>query len=185
MKKIIALCLGVLLSLATLCACAVQTGGGNSDRNSGSYSAEIPDSDNGNSEEDDADNVLNETSYTVTLSLDDKQFIPSGTGTYAQWTKITETGDITGFKTATFNENGVAFANGLDGEYRVTLGNLPDGYSYNPNLYVASGNSRNIVVELYPIIKTTAKGTDFYDDVITIHRLGAQCNEERKSVFDY
>lgn len=170
MKKIIALFLGIMLSLACLCACEVQAGGKGSDSSSGAYGTQSSGSED-NSSEEVVDNVLSETSYTVTLLLDGMQFKPSG-NTYAQWTKITETGDITGFKTASFNQDGVAFVNGLDGEYRVTLGNVPDGYAYNPNLYYASGESRNTVIELYPIIQTQGTGADEYENIIHIRQEG-------------
>ena len=97
---------------------------------------------------------------------------------YAQWTKITETGGVTGYQRAAFNEDGVAFLNGLDGEYRITLGNLPDGYSYNPNVYIATGNSRNVVVELYPIIQTTGTGADMYKNIIKIGATSDKANDE-------
>ena len=165
MKKIISLFLSALLSLVFLCGCAVETGG----KSSSSAGGESSNSGGNNSE---TENVLNEQSYTVTLELDGKQFKPGNVGMYAQWTGITETGEITGFTKAEFNENGIAFANGLDGEYRVTLGNVPDGYAYNPNLYVTSGNSRNIVIQMYPIVQTRATGEDFYENVISIRQLG-------------
>lgn len=170
MKRRISLFLGVLFSLICFCACEVGSSGKHGNNSgSGNSSSEVSDfsSDISDGEEDE----LNENSYTVTLSYQGSTFIPAN-DTYAQWTKITETGDITGYQRSSFNEEGIAFRNGLDGEYRVTLGNLPDGYAYNPNLYVASGNSRNVVVELYPIIQTTKSGTDWYGNVIKISQVG-------------
>ena len=167
MKKLISLFLSVFLLLTVFCSCEVSRTGGN---NNGGISSEGSVSDGSNDSE--VEDVLNEESYTVSLAVNGKKFIPEGADMYAQWTKLTDTGDIAGFKKSTFNEDGIAFVNNLDGEYRITLGNIPDGYAYNPNLYVTSGNSRNIVVELYPIIQTKNSGSDLYDNIIEIRQTG-------------
>ena len=169
MKKIISLLLVVLLSFTFFCACAVKEGGKQSSGSSGNESSVPSGSESGNSGE---DGGISEEAYTVSLVYQGQPFVPTGAGTYAQWTGITETGDITGFQTAEFNENGVAALDGLEGEYRVTLGNLPEGYAYNPNLYVTNGDNRNIEIELYPIIEVKKSGKDFYDNVINISQLG-------------
>ncbi|MBQ7770294.1 MAG: hypothetical protein IJ373_03800 [Clostridia bacterium] len=167
MKKLISLFLSVFLLLTVFCSCEVSRTGGN---NNGGISSEGSVSDGSNDSE--VEDVLNEESYTVSLAVNGKKFIPEGADMYAQWTKLTDTGDIAGFKKSTFNEDGIAFVNNLDGEYRITLGNIPDGYAYNPNLYVTSGNSRNIEVELYPIIHTTNSGSDLYENIIEIRQTG-------------
>lgn len=52
---------------------------------------------------------------------------------------------------ANFNDKGVATRSGLDGDYVVTLVNLPDGYTYRPNDYSADNDNREVTVELYAI----------------------------------
>lgn len=50
---------------------------------------------------------------------------------------------------AKFDETGVAKAAGLDGTYRVTLSDVPQDYTYDVNIYEASNDERQIVIELY------------------------------------
>lgn len=50
--------------------------------------------------------------------------------------------------------DGVAQVSGLDGEYHVTLENLPDNYTYDCNRYEANNANRNIEIELLSIIPT-------------------------------
>ena len=165
MKKIISLLLSALLCLTFFGACG-QTVGGKKDGSDDSSNAT---SNSGGGEE----NVgIPEDAYTVSLEYEGNKFIPTGSETYAQWLKITETGDVAGIHTAKFNEDGIAYMTNLDGEYRVTVGNLPEGYAYNPNVYVTTGNNRNIAVELYPIIKTKKSGVDLYNNIIAINKVG-------------
>lgn len=176
MKKIISLLLSALLSLS-FCACAVKTGGNSSsglNSGNGASGESGVSGESGSGDSGSESNQPTEDSYTVRLTYQGAQFNPSsmGAGTYVQWTGITETGDVTGFQTAEFNKDGIAYLNGLDGEYRVTLQNLPEGYAYNPNLYVASGSSRHVEIEIYPIIKTTKSGADLYNNIIKINKEG-------------
>ncbi len=54
----------------------------------------------------------------------------------------------------------------LDGDYNVTISGLPDDYTYNPNIYVASNEEPSVEIELFKITKirsTSQKnGTDPY-----------------------
>ena len=71
---------------------------------------------------------------------------------------------------AEFDENGTATVYNLDGDYRVTLSGLPDGYTYNPNAenYVATNYNRNVEIDLYDVIIPRGKGTDMYTDYIVL-----------------
>ncbi len=73
------------------------------------------------------------------------------------------------FYSANFDRNGVATVSGLDGDFRVTLSEPPEGYTYNPNIYFANNESRDVVISLYEL-KTfdnpNATGLDSLDPFI-------------------
>lgn len=48
-------------------------------------------------------------------------------------------------------KDGVASVDGLDGDYKVTLSALPDGYTYNPNVNFTDNYNRSIRIYLYRI----------------------------------
>ncbi|MDE7087718.1 MAG: hypothetical protein K2O67_05965, partial [Clostridia bacterium] len=64
-----------------------------------------------------------------------------------QWTDM-ETKEI---YRSPLSDEGVAVRNDLDGDYAVTLVSLPDGFTYEPNSYVATNNSRQIEILLFRI----------------------------------
>ncbi len=100
----------------------------------------------------------NDTSFSVSLSLNGKPFIPTEEEPFnAQWT------DGFSFHSATFDENGKAVMEGLDGDYRVTLSSVPSGLAYNPNIYTANNENRHIVIELHEVTKTRGDGKSEYD----------------------
>ncbi len=117
--------------------------------------------------------------FTVTLMCEGKVFVPE-TPVNIIWN------DGYTMKTAPVGEDGVARVGGLDGDYRVTLDTLPEGYIYNPNDYYATNSERNIVIELQklaPIISGT--GMDLYDPY-HVRDLGVYCVEifnEGQTVF--
>lgn len=61
-----------------------------------------------------------------------------------------------------FDTHGFARAEGLDGDYTVTLNDLDDRYAYNPNIYTATNDDRNITVKVFKILKYTGEGTGWY-----------------------
>lgn len=78
-----------------------------------------------------------------------------------------------------FDENGVAVPrdqNGeiieLDGDYRVTLSALPIGYSYNPNIYKATNNSKETIIQIYDYKTTRGTGANRYDKSIKLSKIG-------------
>ena len=99
--------------------------------------------------------------FTVKLVYNGADFLPNATESiFVQWT------DGYSYYTAPI-ENGVARVRGLDGDYRVTLTSVPDGYAYNPNIYVATNDAKDISIELQKITKirgaTNSSGSDLYD----------------------
>ena len=168
MKKTLGFLLSIILSFSAFCACAVPQKENSSSKNS---SAEISESNTSGS--DSSGEEVVKTEYKVSLSCKGEKLIPNEPITVA-WTGISETGDITSFQTAALDENGDARIRMTNGEYRVTLSNLPDGYTYNPNLYLTTSNNPEITIEMYPIIQSPNSGlVDFYEDVISIRQEGA------------
>ena len=116
--------------------------------------------------------------FTVSLVLDGEAFVPDGDETiYAQWT------DGFSYRSAELKD-GVASITGLDGDYRVTLTSVPDGYAYNPNIYIATNDSRDIKIELYKITKirgaTTSTGSGLYN-CLSVSTTGVYSTEIKRS----
>ncbi len=169
MKKIISLILALTLLLSFVgCGELIETGG----------NGNTPPDDTGNptvsGTPEDSENLANDpTAFSVALRLNDakgdvSQFFPkTKDNVTAEWT------DGFSFYTAEFGKDGYARIKGLDGDFNVTIKNLPDKYVYNPNAYVARNaeGQRAIVIDIYEPIKTTGAGTQPYD-AIRIDQLG-------------
>lgn len=57
------------------------------------------------------------------------------------------------------NAEGVAYIELEDGEYYIHLNNVPEGYTYNPNAYITTADSKHVDVLLYSINSTTGDGS--------------------------
>lgn len=95
-----------------------------------------------------------EAPYTVTLTYNGKVF-GATEGIIAQWT------DGYSYYTAPV-ENGVATIDYPDGDYRVTLSALPEGYTYDPNAYTATASNRAVEIELHKVEVPRGAGSDEY-----------------------
>ncbi|MBQ7379435.1 MAG: hypothetical protein IJW70_07145 [Clostridia bacterium] len=104
-----------------------------------------------------------EPGYTVTLTHNGKVFT-AAQDILAQWT------DGYSYYTAPF-ENGVASTQYLDGDFRVTLSGLPEGYTYDPNIYTATTTNRDIEIELNRVEIPRGAGSDEYH-CITLKKTG-------------
>lgn len=105
-----------------------------------------------------------EEPFTVVLVLEDEMFIPdSDVG--VQWY------DGESLYSAQFDK-GVASVYGLDGDYRVTLTDIPRGYTYNPNIYYATNKNKDVQIELLPLLRATGQGTDWFTSAYNIIRAG-------------
>ncbi|MDE6690662.1 MAG: hypothetical protein K2K04_01705 [Clostridia bacterium] len=93
----------------------------------------------------------NDTPFTVKLAVDGEEFTPKKP-LGAQWFN----GES--LYTADFVD-GVATAYGLDGDYQVTLSELPDGYTYNPNINYATNRKKDVTIELLPLTRYFGAGT--------------------------
>ncbi len=115
--------------------------------------------------------VQDDNPFTVTLKYQGVTYPPSPENPITiQWN------DGYSMHTAPLEADGIARMGGLDGDYKVTLLNLPNGYTYNPNIYVATNDKRHVEIELYKLIPTTGKGTDPYN-CITVSNTGLYCVE--------
>lgn len=100
--------------------------------------------------------VVDSSKFSVVVYCKDGG-LPSLDGIYARWTGKNS------IHSASFDENGIAYAEGLDGNYTVTLSAIPDGYTYNPNADNTATNSRKSVeIELLKITPTTGAGDSLY-----------------------
>ena len=177
MKKTLLRALVLLLTVALLTSCSEYhapvipgTGGGTDNGTD-----PMPDGGEGGE--------MTEESFTVSLRYDGKQYVPRASAAMkAKWTD--------GFSVymADFGTDGYAFVNGLDGDYQVTLENLPEGYVYDPNAHVATNNERSIVIDIYKPIRTSGYGTGPYDS-ININQTGVYrvelTGEDHKVFFQY
>ena len=99
--------------------------------------------------------------FTATVTLNGKVYTPPTVTDDSLALKVRWT-DGKSYQTVNLGVNGKAECYGLDGEYSVTLINLPDGYTYNPNVYTATNDNRDVVIELLPITATRGDGSDPY-----------------------
>ncbi len=107
---------------------------------------------------------VDENPFTVSLMYQGEPFRTS-TPITVQWSSLSEV------HTSQTDDQGVAKVSGLDGDYRVTLLNLPDGFYYNPNVYRADNFERNIVIDLMSVIKPSGQGYSL-DSPIGIDKTG-------------
>ena len=114
---------------------------------------------------------IDEDPFTVTLKVGDEVYIPSEEHPISvQWN------DGYSVHTAPIGQDGVARVGGLDGDYRVRLTSIPEGYTYNPNAYTATNNDRNLEIQLHKIVTTRGHGDQLYN-AIEIKNTGLYCVE--------
>lgn len=70
------------------------------------------------------------------------------------------------------NSNGTASAM-LDGDYKVTLQNIPEGYTYNPNIYYVTNRKTDVEILVYKLNKSMDTGEDVYETIIEVSKPGA------------
>jgi len=95
--------------------------------------------------------------FTVSVMYNGEIFTEMG-DIEAQWS------DGRNVVRAPFN-GGVAKAEGLDGDYAVTLTGVPEGYAYNSNSYSASNLRKNITIELLPLTVVQGVGSGVYQAI--------------------
>ncbi len=117
-----------------------------------------------------SDGSIDENPFTVVMTYNNKVFVPAAP-IEVQWN------DGFSLYTAMMDtQEGIAKIGGLDGDYKVTLKNVPEGYGYNANAYIATNSNRNISIELYKLSEGRGKGTDAYSPIRT-SATGVYCVE--------
>ncbi len=181
--KIISLLL-VLLTLFSVCSCGeyVAPSGGNegviggnkpqTPANPGTDDGENGDTETGGGEEE-------ETPFTVSLMLGGELFIPEATegegAVKIRWS------DGNSVYTETLGADGFASAV-LDGDYSVSVIGVPDGYTYDPNIYKATNDSKNVTVDLLKITTTKGSGNGLYgNSCIQIGKTGVYRADIKKA----
>lgn len=99
--------------------------------------------------------------FIATVMLNGKRYTPPSVSDDSLALKV-RWSDGKNVKTVTVGKDGTAECYGLDGEYSVTLVNLSSDYTYNPNIYKASNQSRDVVIELVTISHALGEGTGLY-----------------------
>lgn len=94
--------------------------------------------------------------FTVQLRLDGETYAPTA-AINAYWR------DDYSIHIAPVNDDGIARIDGLDGDYKVTLSNVPHGYAYDPNGYTATNDSRNIIIDMYTLNAVNGAGLSLYN----------------------
>ncbi len=144
MKRWITACLA-LAALLSLCAC-------------GQYNEAVstPEQDTTEAQTTapESETEPSEAPYTVTLTHNGKAFTATD-GLLAQWT------DGYSYHTAPLT-GGRAETGALDGDFRVTLSGLPEGYTYDPNAYTATTDARDVEIELHRVEVPRGAGADEY-----------------------
>lgn len=93
--------------------------------------------------------------FTVQLRVNEKPYIPT-VKMSVYWS------DGYNVHIAPVDSNGLATIDGLDGDYSVTLSNVPSGFAYDPNSNIATNDNRNITVDLYDLNMLRGSGTGLY-----------------------
>ena len=165
MKKIILLLVALLVAFS-LFAC-------------GEYNpADEPIVDDSNTDEtpkDEGNDSVNKSEgYTFTATLvfedDGKIFIPEAESDPERALKVRWT-DGSNYYTVPVGPDGKAVCEGLDGDYSVTLINLKGEYTYNPNIYVANNDKRDVEIRIHSLNYGRGDGTGLYE-CIEINELG-------------
>ncbi len=150
MKKLLSLLLAIMLFV--LCFGCVYTPG------------QLPQGGEGGN-----DGEQGQREFTVSLTLNGQKFTQTG-GMIAVWKKM----DTQEVFEAPFGADGIARIKGLNGNYKVTLKNVPDGYSYNPNdkSQTATNRVTGVTVAIHALQTYQGNGSDLYDNIINAGREG-------------
>lgn len=164
-KKFLILIISVIALLCfTGCGGVYTPPGGSSGGGSGGGSTVQPE----NPEKPGGGDTPEQVYYTVRMVCDDVTYVPYPAKVTAKWTD--EYGN--GVYTADFDSSGIAKIAGLTGSYRVTVSGLPDGYTYDPNIYSANPGQKDVVIKVFRLSMYTGTGADKYQNIITFRHTG-------------
>ena len=157
MKKIIAILL-VMVLLFSYTACGEY----NPPSNNG---AENPPTEGGDNNGGDNNTEDKGEPFVATIMLNGRVYIPPVVSDDSLALKVRWSDGKT-VHTVNVNSYGMAECYGLDGEYTVTLVNLSDDYTYNPNIYKVDNENRNVVIELKTLTDAKGDGTSIYQCIM-------------------
>lgn len=100
--------------------------------------------------------------FTATVMFDGKVFVPKASADPEDALQVRWT-DGSKYYTVPVGVDGKAVCEGLDGDYTVTLVNLSADYTYNPNIYKADNDSRDVIIELMTLSYGKGDGTGLYN----------------------
>lgn len=113
--------------------------------------------------------MINYESFSTELSLNIKNYevsvvYPDGTSAgkniQVQWCDNRDDDKGVCYTPEVTNENGKAAIKLGDGEYIVHLENIPEGYTYNPNIYITNSENYSLIVKLIALKDyTSGEGT--------------------------
>lgn len=150
MKKFICIVLSLFMSLF-FCACTHN----------------VADNRNPQTENGSANAGGGNINFSVSLELNGEKFTQTS-GMKAIWS------NRQGVFTAEFDEESKANVTGPDGDYKVTVENLPAGYTYDPNIHYATNKNSQIVIPVYALNTYDETGEWIYaPDVIELKLEGA------------
>ena len=158
-KRIIAFLL-VLSTLLSFVACGEY----NPPIDNGDDNSVITPPDNNGGNTDNTDDQPTDSEFTVTVMLNGEVFVPTVDPDAEDALKV-RWGDGKSVYTTPLGKDGKASVKGLDGDYSVTLLNIPDGYTYDPNIYTATNDSPNVVIDLLTITPTKGNGNGLYNAI--------------------
>ncbi len=125
----------------------------------------------------------NGTPFTVQLVTQDDSPLPEMEDMQVQWTSK----DGKEVHYASFDEEGVAYSYKPDGDYKVTLTSSFKDYAYNPNVYTADNNHKNVTIVLYPLQTISGgNGENGGEQAFQIKRMGVyrfKFNEPNETLF--
>ncbi len=102
--------------------------------------------------------------FIITVTVGSAPYLPNITDDESSALKV-RLSNGKSFHTLAVETDGTATFHGLDGDYVVTLLNVPDDYTYNPNVYIATNQNRHVSVELIPLTGTYGTGADMYTGI--------------------
>ena len=130
----------------------------------------IPGTDSSVTEKPDDGNNESERVFKVYIEFNGSPFVQEdGTPIIVSWN------DGLTYVDAEVNQYGYAKAEGLDGNYMVTLKNIPEGYAYNPNPYneetksygyEVTNDSPEITIDIYRLGTTKGAGSTEYNRTV-------------------
>ncbi len=146
--------------------------GDNGNENTGSEGGEDPSDDKNN-------NI-----FTVKLIEAGEPYAPPAVSDEASAVQVRLSNGVSVY-TEKLDEDGTATFTGLDGEYSVSVINIPDAYTYDPNIYKVSSKSPVCHIDLLKITSTKGSGAGLYSSIMVSYTGVYRANVKRENQVVY